>query len=667
MNKNSYKEAISLLNSWAIAYYQGSPIATDDDYDVLYHEVLSYEEQNPREIISTSPSQTVNEGLVSSFDTESHEERMYSLRDVFSESEFLQWYENLSKNLHSKPELYTEKKFDGASLNLKYLNGRLVSALTRGNGLEGDVVTSHAMHIDGIPHSIPVDKSGEFIEIRGEVVILNDDFEIIQNELIANGEEPFKNSRNAAAGVLHSLDPSDCRKRKLTFLPYSIGSTSSDIKLGHTQIQRADFLVELGFRESMDRRYCQTPAQAISFYHEIMEKRDSLTMRIDGVVIKVNNITEQNVVGFNNKYPKWACAWKPPANEKKTILKDIEITVGKNGQLTPVGIVEPTEFNDATVSRVTFSNFDKIKNLDLRIGDHIVIIKSGDIIPKVLGVFKELRPEGAQRFSIPASCPSCGSPVNSRSNKDGSDTVALFCTGASCPSKAEGLLTYIISKPVLNVDGMGEKTAIQLVHKYKVNNVLDLLNVKVEEFGTLDGFAKKKAEKTFASVQSIIGNISYDKLLVLFNVDGLGKSISKELVTEYQLNVFNSSVMKDVKMHGTDSDVFERLCEYLNNNQEYISLLMDKLQPTELEIKESEWSSEVNHDGKFSGKTICITGTLDKPRSEYASVIESEGGTFVDKMKKNVDILVIGEKVGKTKIEKAEKMGITCIPFADFF
>lgn len=668
MTKKEYLQAISLLNSWAFAYYSASePLATDDEYDVLYHKVLDFEESNHEDISLASPTQRINGGLIAGFDHENHEERMYSLKDVFDEAEFLKWYDNLCSTLHSTPELYCENKFDGASLNLKYENGLLTTALTRGDGIIGDVVTPHAFHISGIPHSIPVDKAGEFTEIRGEVVILHDDFEKIQANLIAKGEDPFKNSRNAAAGALHSLNPSDCADRKLTFLPYGIGAKSNDTPLPDKQMDRADFIVSLGFNESGNRKLCATPAQAIAYFHDIMDNRDNLSMRIDGIVLKVNNIADQNVAGFNRKYPKWACAWKPPANEKSTVLKAVELTVGKNGQITPVGIVEPIEFNDATVSRVTFSNFDKIREYDLHVNDTVIIIKSGDIIPKLIGVLKDRRPSNAVPILAPRVCPTCGAPTEKRLNKDGTDSVAYFCSGSSCPSKAEGLLTYIVSKPVLNIYGMGEKTAIQLVRTFNVNDVLGLLKVTVEEFEALDGFAHKKAIKTFESVQSIIGNISYDKVLVLLNIHGLGKSISKDLAIEHGLNVFKPEIMRNVSMHGVDSDIFTSLALYLESNQEYVSKLIETLKPIPVEVKESEWAEDINIDGKFAGQTICITGTLDHPRSHYASIIESEGGTFVDKVKKGVDILVLGDKVGKTKIEKAEKMGIKCIPYLEFF
>jgi len=664
MTHEEYKENVAKLIKWSKAYYEGNPIALDSEYDELYKKVETYEKENPNNTLKTSPTQMVDDGLVEGFLSKEHEERMYSLQDVFNYEEFKQWYKNVVSKLHENPELYLEKKFDGASLNLQYVNGKLTTALTRGDGIKGDEITAHAFYISGIPHQLNgVNEKNHFIEIRGEVVILNNDFEAIQEERAAKGEELFKNSRNAAAGVLHSLDPKDCQRRRLTFLPYSIGAVSPDWDIPKEQKQIADMFIQLGFNEGGDRVVVDSVEGVKDYFDDIMAKRDSLEMRIDGIVVKVNDLNAQTILGFNNKYPKWACAWKPPADEKTTKIIDVIKTVGKNGQITPVAIVEPTEFNDSTVQRVTLSNFDTVEDLDLHYGDTISIIKSGDIIPKITGVFKDRRQEGARKINVPQKCPTCCAPVEKKINKTGDESVAIFCTNPLCPSQIKGLISYMVSKPVLNISGIGEKTIDQMVDILNVDNIIDVFDLEYEDLMCLDGFKDRKAKKTIESIKSIIGNITYDKVLVMLNVDGVGKSISKLIVEELQDKCFDPNEVEKLNIHGVSNDVIQRLANVLRREELYIKSLIETLNPKPLEKKENRFQQNI--DGKFSGLTICITGTLDHPRSYYAKIIEENGGIFTDKMKKGVDILVAGDKVGKTKLEKAEKLGIK-VESADF-
>jgi DNA ligase (NAD+) len=401
----SYKEAIETLKTWAHAYYvEDNPLVTDEEYDRLYHEVLDFEKAHPEQIDPTSPTQRVGAPLKEGFAKAKHLSRMWSMEDVFNKADFEAWYARIDKEFPGE-RYYVEPKFDGASLDLIYENGVLKQAITRGDGVEGEDVTSNARTIRSIPLSI--DHQGR-IEIRGEVLMTFEAFERLNDERAAAGEPLFANPRNAAAGSLRQLDPAVTAARDLIFQPWGVGVHD----LAYTYLSDVmAYVYDLGFKKPPLRRLCEEVACIEKRYEELGKMRESLPVMLDGMVVKVDRITVQEALGYTVKYPRWMCAYKFPAVEKVATIRAITLQVGRTGVITPVAEIEPVAIEGVTVSRATLHNFDEIERKDIRIGDKVTIIRSGDVIPKIIQVLKEYRTGEETPIVRPVHCPVCGSEL----------------------------------------------------------------------------------------------------------------------------------------------------------------------------------------------------------------------------------------------------------------
>ncbi|HHH19271.1 MAG TPA: NAD-dependent DNA ligase LigA, partial [Campylobacterales bacterium] len=380
MTNTIYQEKVTLLKKWAHAYYvDDNPIATDEEYDKLYHEVLDYETAHPEEVADDSPTKRVGGIVREEFTKAQHIKRMWSMEDVFNNEEVQEWLDRVVKNV-GEVAYFCEPKFDGASMNLLYENGKLVRAITRGDGVIGEEVTDNVRTIRSVPLSI--DYQG-LIEIRGEVVIRKDDFEVINQERLANEEAPFANPRNAAAGSLRQLDSSITAKRRLVFYPWGLGENRLEqVNLS----EKMNFIYRLGFLEPPYRQACQSIEEIEAFYHFIISKRDAIPMMMDGLVVKVDEVAKQEQLGYTVKVPKWMCAYKFPAIEKVTRVNAITLQVGRTGVITPVAEVEPVDVEGAVITRATLHNFDEIERKGVMVGDAVILIRSGDVIPKITKV-----------------------------------------------------------------------------------------------------------------------------------------------------------------------------------------------------------------------------------------------------------------------------------------
>lgn len=646
----------------ADSYYNGSvSLITDEEYDKKYKKLLAYEAANEKSINGDSPTQYVGaktiDEISEGFERKSHLSKMYSINDAMNESEIRKFCKNLEK-AHGPQVYYCEAKYDGASLNLIYEKGALAYAITRGDGLVGEIVTNNAKVIQGVPHNLDY-INDEPLEIRGEVIMKYDSFEKNQLARIAEGKDTFANPRNAASGSLRQLDPNETRKRKLTFFPYGMGVGHFD---GDTQSQLAKHITrDKGFN-SIDHSWtCKNVDEVLQAFKEVAELRDSLSFGIDGMVIKVNSLKSQETIGFARKYPKWCLAAKLPAVEKKTKLIDIIIQVGKNGNHTPVAIVEPTEIDGTVVSRATLHNYNEILSKDIRIGDMVNLFKGGDIIPAIGSVYKELRTGSEVPVKEPTHCVSCGSVLVKEILKDGDEGVGICCANENCTARVSRYIHYIAQRKVLDIATLGDTASEQLAQN-GVRNVIDLLNVTVEQLNSYDGFAAKKAQKLFDNIQNIVGNVSLDKLIVLLQSKDLGTSIAEHLVEELGINAINPQYIDKFEMFGISPQVFTDYASLLRKEEEHVKSLVNTLKVVVTEKDVVELASN-----KFEGLNICITGTLDKPRDEYIKVIELNGGKFVKKVNGKTNILVIGDKVGASKIEAAEKLGVKVVSASDFF
>lgn len=656
MNQEQYVQAIKNLNLWSHQYYVlDDPIASDNEYDELYFQVVAYEQANPQNVNPLSPTQRVGDRTLDGFEKARHIEKMYSLDDVFNPEQFAEWANKLQKE-NPSIKFYPEPKYDGLSLNLLYENGELKQAITRGDGEEGEDVTANAPYVKGIPLTIPCQSK---IEIRGEVVIFKDDFEKINEEKKVNNEKPFANERNAAAGSLRSYKSKEVKSRGLRFVPYGIGYTEEDF---HLQSEKYHFIIQQGFTNwgTNTVTIVNTADELVSLYNVMVSNRDKFPMLLDGMVVKVNQLDIQEELGFATKYPKWAIAFKFPAIEKTTTLRDVIIQVGRTGALTPVGVLEPVDIMGTIVEFVTLHNFDEVKRIGIKINDKVTIIKSGDVIPKVQAVLTGRRTGEEIDINVPVCCPVCGSPaVKGKIFQEDKEAAVIKCSNPShCKGVLKASLAFVASKKALNIFGMGESTVEGLISKEFVKTPKDLFSLTVENLLTLDGFQDRKAEKTIEAIQSAI-HLPLDKFIVSLGIELIGERASKKIVKSLGLNaIVPASIEQLTAIEDIGDAMAYNYLTYFQENREYIDELYAILQP---EYEEEVITSNEN----LTGKTFVITGTLTQARDHYKDIIEGFGGKVSGAVSKKTDFVLCGENAG-SKEDKAKELGVRIISETEF-
>ncbi len=636
MTKEEYKQKIEILKKWAYAYYvEDSPIATDEEYDTLYRAIESYEKQNPLHVDKNSPTLRVGGVVRDGFSKATHKSRMWSMEDIFDIDGLKTWFERIHKNVDGA-EFFCEPKFDGASMNLLYEGGKLIQAITRGDGKIGEDVTGNVKTIHSVPLEIDYKDA---IEIRGEVVIRIADFEIINAQRLENGEALFANPRNAAAGSLRQLDSAITSKRRLVFQPWGIGENS----LPQTKLsQKMDFIYKLGFLKPPMQRACNTIKEIEEFYQEIVSKRDKIPMMMDGMVIKVDNIELQEDLGYTVKYPKWMCAYKFPAVEKITRINSVTFQVGRTGVITPVAEVEPVDIDGVTVERATLHNFDEIKRKDIRIGDSVIIIRSGDVIPKIIKVIEERRDGSETKIPRVTNCPTCNSELL--------DEGALIkCQNLECSDRVVNSIIHYASKKALYIDGLGEKIVEQLHKEKLIKSVKDLYFLQLEQLLELEGFKEKKAVKLLNAIESSKG-ANLDKFIYGLGIEHIGEVAAKVLALEYGFNWINKKADEIVLLDGFGSEMSESLEEFLHVNREKIIELQEIVKPKELEKIETK-------ESVFSGKVVVVTGAMSQSRGEIKKLLEEHGAKVTGSVSKKTDFVIFGEDAG-SKYDKAISLGI---------
>ncbi len=635
MNHQEYIEKLEILKAWAKAYYvDDAPIASDEEYDRLYHEILKYEQENPLFADSNSPTKRVGGVVLEGFEKASHKARMWSMEDVFDEHDLDAWIERVKKVKESFT-FYCEPKFDGASLNLIYENGILKQAITRGDGSVGEDVTQNVKTIGSIPLKIAYD--GE-IEIRGEVVIKKADFESLNEERLKNDEPLFANPRNAAAGSLRQLDTSVTAKRKLMFYPWGIGVNSLTQSF---LSQKMSFVYSLGFLQPPRIVVTKNVEDVHTLYHELIAKRDEIEMMMDGMVVKVDDIALQEELGYTVKYPKWMVAFKFPAIEKVTRLKDITLQVGRTGVVTPVAEVEAVNIEGVVVERATLHNFDEIERKDIRIGDSVIIIRSGDVIPKIIKVLVERRNGTEIMPKRPLSCPVCGSELLD-------DGALIKCQNLSCDARVVGAIIHFASKKALNIDGLGDKIVEQLYAQKLVLHVKDLYTLSVEQLLSLEGFKAKKADNLLAAIEQSKG-VSLEKFINALGIEHIGEVAAKKIARAFGLEWLEASYEAIIGLEGFGEEMAKSLVEFIHVNKTETYELMAVIEPiaSKLEIIESV----------FTGKTVVLTGSMSKPRDEIKGMLEKLGAKVSGSVSKKTDFVIFGEEAG-SKLDKALELGV---------
>ncbi len=640
MKKNEYINAVEKLNLYAKHYYVlDDPITTDEVYDRLYHEVLDYEEAHPEDILASSPTQRVGDSVSEGFVKEKHLSKMWSLEDVFDREGLEKWLTKTYK-LDKNITFYCEPKYDGASLNLIYEDGKLIKGITRGDGSVGELITQNVKTI----HSVPLEiEHKELIEIRGEVVIFKDEFERINEERLKKGEQLFANPRNAAAGSLRQLDSTITASRNLVFLPYGVGVNALPQKLLH---KKMEYIYSLGFRKPPKRAVCKDRDEIESIYQQMMHDRESYAMMLDGMVIKVDEIAAQIDMGYTVKVPRYAVAYKFPAVEKITTVKDIVLQVGRTGAVTPVAVVEPTNIDGVVVERATLHNFDEIERKDIRLGDKVIILRSGDVIPKIIKVLTHERDGSEQIFTKPTHCPVCKSELLQ-------EEVLIKCQNLECEARVVNSIIYFASKPCLNIDGLGVKIVEQLFNVGLVKSVVDLFDLTLEKLLTLEGFKEKKAQNLLNSIEASKGK-EYWRFINALGIEHIGEVASKTLAERFGFAFIDATKEEIISCDGIGEEMAESVLEFVRVNRETILKLQELLKPQE-PIKREEAK-----ENPFKGKTVVLTGTMSESRGVIKEMLESLGAKVSSSVSKKTDFLIYGEDAG-SKYDKAISLGIKCL------
>jgi DNA ligase (NAD+) len=639
-SKAEYQKAVETLKKWAYAYYvEDNPMVTDEVYDQLYREVEAYEKAHPEDIDPTSPTQRVGAPLKEGFKKAKHLSRMWSMEDVFNAAEFEAWMERIAKNFPNE-RYYVEPKFDGASLNLIYENGLLKQAITRGDGVEGEDVTNNARTIQSI--RLEIDHK-DLIEIRGEVLMTKKEFERINEERVEKGEVPFANPRNAAAGSLRQLDPRITAKRNLIFQPWGVGVHN----LPYEYLSEImGYIYDLGFRKPPIRKVCETVEAIEAIYEKLKDMRDSLDVMLDGMVVKVDRLAAQEALGYTVKFPRWMVAYKFPAVEKQTRIKDVVLQVGRTGVVTPVAVLEPVEVEGVIVERATLNNFDYIEKMDVRIGDMVTLIRSGDVIPKIVKVLTQYRTGKEKKIERPTRCPVCGSELLDEGK-------LIKCQNINCPARVVNSIIYFASKQCLNIDGLGEKIVEQLYNAGLVKEVEDIYHLKKEDLLKLEGFKEKKAQNLLDAIERSKGAECW-RFINGLGIEHIGEVASRKICETFGLDFIEVTKEQLLAIEGFGEEMAESYLEFMRVNKEKVQRLMEIIKPRPPQKEEIV-------ESPFTGKTVVLTGAMKKPRGEIKAMLERLGAKVTNTVSHKTDFVIYGEDPG-SKYEKAKQLGVTLMP-----
>ena len=653
MDINKIKQELDELKA-LIAYHsnlyynENRTEISDYEYDMLLNRVKQIEGEYPQLVTEDSPTQQV-QGLASStFEKVTHTVKMESLQDAFSYDE-LRDFDRRVRETVDNPQYVVETKIDGLSMSLEYVNGVFTRGSTRGDGVVGEDVTANLATIRSIPKTIK--NAPAFLEVRGEVYMPREVFFQLVAKQENEGKTPFKNPRNAASGSVRQKDSKITKERKLDIFIFNIQQISDDIEItGHKQ--SLDLLKKYGFKVSPRYSVFDNIEDAIKEVEAIGEMRGQFAFDIDGAVIKVNDLAQRAVMGSTNKYPRWAVAYKYPPEEKETLLKNIEISVGRTGVLTPTAVFDTVQLAGTSVSRAVLHNQDFIDEKQINIGDTIVVRKAGDIIPEVVRLSKK-NTEGI--FKIPMVCPSCGSTVEK------TDESALRCNNPDCPEQLVRNLIHFASRNAMNIEGLGEAVVMQLADKQLIKDVADIYYLTVEDALKLDGFKDKSANNLIKAIENSKGN-NLDKLIFAFGIRNVGEKAARMLCEEFKTieNLINASVDDIIKIDGFGEIVAKSVVNYFasENVQNIISRLKEKGVNTNFV---STMESDV-----LKGKTIVVTGTLPTlSRDAAEKLITDNGGKAASSVSKKTSYVLAGEKAG-SKLDKANQLGVSVITEEEF-
>ena len=664
-------ELRQLLNRAGHAYYVlDAPVMEDAVYDRLYRELLELEQNHPDLQRSDSPTQRVGGAPAEGFTSVEHRVGMLSLDNAFNRDDLQAWHERLLKVLDRPSDtrlpLVGELKIDGNALALSYRNGVLERAATRGDGSRGEEITANVRTISSIPLRLQIENPPEWVEVRGEAFIPDATFAAINAEREQRGEALFANPRNACAGTLRQLDPKVVAARRLDFFAYTLHLPGDAQPPG--QWAALEWLNRAGFRVNPNRERCEDLAAIQRFCDHWEQGRHDLAYATDGVVVKLDDLQLQDEAGFTQKAPRWAIALKYPAEEAPTRLLRVGAQVGRTGAITPVAEFEAVALAGTSVSRATLHNADRIAELDLHLGDTIVVRKAGEIIPEVVRVLPELRPSDATPVQLPQHCPECGSNLV----REG-DEAATRCVNSSCPAILRGGLRHWVSKGALDVDGLGSKLIEQLVDRGLVGSLADLYRLDAALLASLDRMGDKSATNLVEALEASKQQPWHRQLYGL-GIRHIGEVNAKALAAAFfSINSLAAAALEApeqiAELHGIGPEISASLGQWLRTpaNQQLLQDLRSVGLSLEASVSEQQAASQAgaDADGVLRGKTLVLTGTLPNlSRSEAKALIEAAGGKVSGSVSKKTDYLVAGEAAG-SKLTKAESLGVTVLSEAD--
>ncbi|MEY2370188.1 NAD-dependent DNA ligase LigA [Lysinibacillus capsici] len=643
-------ELNKLLHEYGYAYYVlDKPIVADSVYDQLLQELIALEEANPSLIYPDSPTQRVGGAVVEGFKKVTHDYPMLSLSNAFNEADLREFDRKVRQAIGDQFSYVCELKIDGLAISLKYENGMFVQGATRGDGVVGEDITANLKTIRAIPLRL---KEPITIEVRGEAYMPKKSFENLNAQRADNGEELFANPRNAAAGSLRQLDPKIAASRQLSTFIYAIGGDGEVYGIdGHAEM--LDYLEGLGFPSNKERQRCSTIEEVMAFIEHWTENRPKLAYEIDGIVIKVDRYAQQDELGYTAKSPRWAIAYKFPAEEVVTTLLDIDLTVGRTGVVTPTAILTPVQVAGTTVQRASLHNEDLIRDKDIRLGDTVIIRKAGDIIPQVVGVLIEQRPEDSVPFVMPKNCPVCDSELIRIEGE-----VALRCVNPACFAQIAESIKYFVSRNAMNIDGLGDKVVEQLLRADLIHDVSDLYHLTVEQLVELERMGEKSATNLVNAIQASKEN-SMERLLIGLGIRHVGEKAAKIVSEEFgsMEAVMAATEEQLVAIYEIGDKMASSLVEYFSN--EDARAVIERLADAGVNMTYKGKKVEVAiGDSPFAGKTIVLTGKLEQlTRNEAKAKIEELGGTVTGSVSKKTDLVIAGADAG-SKLTKAEQLGI---------
>ena len=641
MNKRM-NELVALLNRYATEYYTSdNPSVSDSEYDRLYRELVELETAYPDQVLADSPTHRVGGKVLDGFEKYSHQYPLYSLQDAFSREELEAFDARVRKEV-AHPTYICELKIDGLSISLTYEKGILIAGVTRGDGSVGENITENLKRVKDIPLTLPEELD---ITVRGECYMPRASFDQVNQARQENGEPEFANPRNAAAGTLRQLDTAVVAKRNLATFLYQEASPSTR----DSQEKVLKHLEQLGFVVNPKRILAENIDEIWNFIQEVGQERDNLPYDIDGVVIKVNDLAGQEQLGFTVKAPKWAVAYKFPAEEKEAQLLSVDWTVGRTGVVTPTANLTPIQLAGTTVSRATLHNLDYIAEKDIRKYDTVIVYKAGDIIPAVLRVVESKR-VSEEKLDIPTNCPSCDSDL-----LHFEDEVALRCVNPDCPAQIMGSLIHFVSRDAMNITGLGPSVVEKLFAANLVKDVADIYRLKEDDFLLLEGVKEKSAAKLYQAIQASKEN-SAEKLLFGLGIRHVGSKASQLLLQHFHSieNLAQADPEEVASIESLGGVIAKSLQTYFATEGSEILLRELKEAGVNLDYKEQT----VVADAALSGLTVVLTGKLERlKRSEAKSKLESLGAKVTGSVSKKTDLVVAGADAG-SKLQKAQELGI---------